>query len=210
MPLSGRGSRSEPRTISNGDLDACITALSRLSLSPPHSRRYPHKSAQKSHSNVRAIPTNKLTSQLSPSLPRLLSPVLDTSVAVSHKPPPKHPLPYPTPITIPRSQNIDIPRSTRRKVCPIPYQRPASRSPTSLESPSSSFSRTIRRTPSLVSDHGSEASSPSTPPDFPSIPIPTPTTPCKGSSPEVVSFLEQFLVPHSDWPDIDFGIDIYG
>ena len=213
IPLPGRGSGREPTTKFDLDLEACVTAFTRLSLGPPSHKMDPGMLPNTPHNaRPRTHLTSKLKSKsrLSPSLPRLVSPALDTSVAVSHRPHPKHPSPYPSPITIPRSQNIDIPRSARRKVCPIPYQRPAGRSSTSPESPESSFSRTIRRTPSLVSDHGSEASSPSTPPDFSSMPIPTLTTSGKGSSPEAVSFLEQFLVPHSDWPDIDFGIDVYG
>ena len=158
-------------------------------------------------------PTSKarVTSQLSPSRPRLVSPTLDVSVAVSHKAPPKNAQPYTPPTNIPRTQNIDVPRSCRRKVCSIPYRRPAIHPSTSPESPSSpSFSRTIRRTPSLTSDHGSEASSPSTPPDFSFIPIPTSTLIHKDLSPEAVSPLEHSPAHHSWWHGIDSGTDIYG
>lgn len=207
--LSRRNSNCEPKPITDGDLDACIDAFSRLSLGPPPPQRSP-KTTQKSRSRARVTSTPKPTSQLSPSRPRLVSPKLDTSVAVSHRTSPKN---TPSPTTVTPTQNIDIPRSTRRKVCSIPYRRPTAHPSSSPESPSSSyFPCAIRRTPSLVSDHGSEASSPSTPPDIPSIPTPTFASARKDSSPDAISSLEQFLAPYPElgWQDFDLGIDLYG
>lgn len=213
LPLLAR-SGCEPRTISDEDLDACIDALSQLSLGPssPQSKssHKPSKIVSKSRSRTYTTSNPKLTSQLSPSRPRLVSPILDTSVAVSHKLLPKHAPSYPSPPTISRTHNIDIPRSDRRRVCSIPYRRPTIQPSTSPESLPSSLSRGIHRTPSLVSDHGSEASSPSTPPDFPFIPIPSPTFARKGFFPEVTSPLEHSPTRYSVWHDIDFGTDLYG
>lgn len=207
-------SEREQKTAPDYDLTMCIAAFARLSLGPPLPSRgsgKPSKTASKSRSRTHATSNLKPTSQLSPSHPRLVSPTLDTSVAVSHKPLPKN-SPSNAPSTdTPRTQNIDIPRSNRRKVCSIPYRRPAIHPSTSPVSPSSSyFSRSIHCTPSLISDHGSEASSPSTPPDFPSMPIPIPTLAGKGSFPEAMSPLEHSPVRHSAWHSIDFGTDIYG
>lgn len=215
MPLPERVPKSEPQAISDNDLEECIAAFSRLSLAPPSPKRRdsrkPSIVVPSPRPRTPAIQSPKLISRLSPSHPRLVSPALDTFVAVSHKHLSKNTPSHLFPMSTPRAQNIDIPRHNRRKVCSIPYRRPTNNLPTPPESPPSpSFSRVICRTPSLISDHGSEASSPSTPPEFPSIPIPTPTTPRKGTSPEPVSLLDQFLVPQSDWPDIDFGLDVYG
>jgi len=213
IPLYERGSRYDPRVAPDSDIDGCITALSGLSLGPPSPQRNSHslsKAGLKPRSRTFPASNPKLISQLSPSRPRLVSPILNTSVAVSHKPLPKHTLSYPSPSTIPRTQNIDIPRSDRRKACSIPYRRPTIQPSTSPESPPSSLSRSIHRTPSLVSDHGSEASSPSTPPDFPSMPIPSPTFARKSSFPEATSLLEHSPTRYSVWHDIDFGTDLYG
>ena len=212
-----KGFRYQPKAVSDSDLDACITALSQLSLGPPspqsRSFRKSSRAGSKLQSRNHATSTPRLTPRLSPSRPRLVSPAVDTSVAVSHKTPPKNtPSHLPT-TNMPRTKNIDIPLSNRRKVCSIPYRRPAIHQSASPESPSS-FSQSIRRTPSLVSDHGSEASSPSTPPDFPSMlmPVPPSTLARKDSFPESVSPLELLLVSHSEsgWQDIDFGTDVYG
>lgn len=212
MSLSQRTSGYELRTVSDDDLEACVEKFSQLSLDPssPQKSHTSSRLAPESRPGTRATSATKPTTRLSPSRPRPVSPKLDTSIAVSHDPLPKNSPSYSFPTTVPRTRNIDIPHSSRRKVCSIPYRRPTTHQFT--RQPPSSISRTIRRTPSLVSDHGSgsEASSPSTPPDFPSMPIPTPTTPRKGTSPEAVSLLDQFLVPQSDWPDIDFGLDLYG
>lgn len=215
IPLLQRRSGQKLNTTTDCDLDACVDAFARLSLGPPSSmNRSPHKppkTAPKSRSRIHTTSNPKPTPQLSPSRPRLVSPMLDTSVAVPHKSLPKSISSHSSPTNIPRTQNIDIPRASRRKVCSIPYRRPAIHPSTSPESPSSpSFSRTIRRTPSLTSDHGSEASSPSTPPDFPFMPIPTSTLIHKDSSPEVVSPLEHSPARHSWWHGIDSGTDIYG
>lgn len=214
MPAVGRGSRRAQRSVSTNDLDACIEALSRLSLGPPSpqaSSPKPSKS-QKPRSRSHSTSKSKSTFQPSPSRPRLVSPVLDASFALFHRLPPRNVTPCPPPAAMPPSQSIDIPRSNRRKACSIPYRRPAAHLSTSPESPEHSYSRSIRRTPSLVSDYDSEASSPSTPPDFPSVPIPTPIIARKGSFPESISLLERLLVPHSEpgWQNIDFGTDIYG
>lgn len=205
MPLLKRRSGRELRTISDDDLDACIDALSQLSLGrPPLQSRGSHKRS-KSQSRTDTTSGPKLISQLSHSRPRFVSPMLDTSVAVSHKPPLKNIPSHSLLIDIPRTKNIDIPRSSRRKVCSIPYQRPAIRPSASPESPSSpSLSRSISRTPSLVSDHESDASSPSISPDFPSMP----TFACKGSFLETP--FERSPVCHSRWHDVDFGTDVYG
>lgn len=212
IPLLERGPRCKPRTISGSDLDACINAFSRLSLgplSPSQGPRKPSRTAPKSRSRPHTS-SPRSTSQLSPSRPRLVSPTLDTSVAVSHKPLPNHTSSHPSPTNSHRTQNIDIPRSNRRKVCSIPYQRPTIPS-SSPESPSSpSFPRSIHRTPSLISDHGSEASSPSTPPDFPSIPIPTTTLTHKSSFPEAMSPFGYFPASYSVGHGIDFGTNTYG
>lgn len=214
IPLLRRGSKCVTRVASDSDLDACITALSQLSLGRPSTpSRNSHnlsKATLKPRSRTCPASNPKLTSQLSPSRPRLVSPILDTSVAVSHKPLPKHTPSYPSLPTISRTHNIDIPRSDRRKACSIPYRRPTIQPSTSPESPPSSLSCGIHRTPSLVSDHGSEASSPSTPPNFPSMPIPTPTFAHKSSFPETMSSLEHSPTRYSVWHDIDFGTDLYG
>jgi hypothetical protein len=213
IPLLERRTKLEPKTTSDCDLDACIDTLSRLSLGPPSPRRKStsklSKPVSKPRSRTHATPGPKPTSQLSPSRPRLVSPMVDTSVAVPHKPLPKHITSSPPPSNIPRTQNIDIPRSDRRKICSIPYRRPTLHLSTSPESPSSSsFSRSIHRTPSLVSDHGSEASSPSTPPDFPSMPIPPSVLPRKGSLPDAMPLFGHFPVRYPDGGH--FGTDIYG
>lgn len=216
MPLSQGRLKREPKTMSDCDLDACIASLAKLSLGPSSPSRRSGKPLKTTHNpRPRTQDTSKLkpTSQLLPSLPRLISPVLDTSVAVSHGPLPKNASYFPPSTTsgISRTQNVDIPRSNRRKVCSVPYRRPPVHPSTSPESPSSSyFAHSIHRTPSLVSDHGSETSSPSTPPDFSFMPIPTSTLAQKNSFPETISPLESFLVPHSGWQDIDFGTDFYG
>ena len=214
IPLLERGAKREPRATVNYDVEGCISALARLSLGPPPTSRgsaKPPKTSPKPPSRADATPGPKLTSQLSPSRPRLVSPMLDTSVAVSYKHFPGNGLFYPLPINTPRAQNIDIPRPNRRKVCSIPYRRPTVHPSASPESPSpSSFSRSIRRTPSLTSDHGSEASSPSTPPDFPSLPTPASTPAHKGSFSEATSPSEHSSTRHSGWHSIDFGTNIYG
>ena len=211
IPLSGGGSLWEPKTKSDCDLDACITALAKLSLGSPPPIRGSNKPSKTTHNpRSRALVTSKLklTPQLFPSLPRLVSPTLNTTIAVSDGPLPKSTPCYSPPASISCTQNVDIPRSSRRKVSSIPYRRPTTPLSTSPESPPSSyFSHGICRTPSLVSDHGSEASSPSTPPDLASMPIPTSTLAHKGP---LVSPLEQFLVPHSNWQDFDFATDFYG
>ena len=204
----------EPRTTSDGDLDACIDALSRLSLgphSPSRGSRKSSKPAPKPLSRTHTTSNSKPTSQLSPSRPRLVSPMLDTSVAVSHKPLPKPTPSYPPPTNVPRTQNIDIPRSNRRKICSLPYQRPTVPPSGSPDSPSSSsFPHSIRRTPSLISDHGSEASSPSTPPDFSSMPIPAPALARKSSLPDAIPPSGHSLAHYSDWGHgINFGTNIY-
>lgn len=210
IPLSERGSGWEPRIISDSDLDACIDAFSRLSLgSPPPNRgsRRPSKTAHKSQPSIHTPSNPRPTSQLSPSRPRLVSPTLDTSVAVSYKPLPKCTPSHPSSTNIPRTQNIDIPRSNRRKVCSIPYRRPTIHPPSSPESPPSpSFPLGIHRTPSLTSDHGSDVSSPSTPPDFPSMPISTTALACKSSFPEAMSPFANYSGGHG----IDFGTNICG
>lgn len=212
MPLLKRGSERDQGVTSDCDIETCILALGRLSLeSPPPSRGSgkPSKTVLKPPSHTHTTPCLKLTSQLSPSRPRLVSPMLDTSVAVSHKSSPENNPRHSSPINIPRTKNVDIPRSNRRKVCSIPYRRPRIHSSASPESPPP-FSRTIRRTPSLISDHGSEASSPSTPPDFPSMPIPAPTFARKASFPEATSPSEHSPVRHSVWHGIGFTPDVHG
>jgi len=196
--------KSVPTTAFDDELEACTAAFSRLSLeSSRHSKR-PRKTSR-AESKPR-----QYVSVLSPSRPRLVQPTLDTSVAVPYKPLPKHISSYPPPTNITHSQNIDIPRS--RKACSIPYRRPTMDTSTPLEPPStSSFSRGMRRTPSLISDHGSEASSPSTPPDFSPIHTPAPTLSHKGSSPETISPPGHSPVRYYEGGyDVDFGTDIYG
>ena len=214
IALLERVPRCELRTMSDSDLDECIDAFSRLSLGPPppsQSSRRPLKTAPKARSRTPTTSHPKPTSQLSPSRPRLVSPMLDTSVAVSYKPLSKPTPAYPSPTNIPRTHSIDIPRSNRRKVCTIPYQRPTIHLSSSPELPSSSsFSHTIHRTPSLVSDHGSEASSPSTPPDFPSIPIHTTALARKRSFPEAIFSFGYLPANYSGGHGIDFGTNIYG
>lgn len=202
IPVLVKGSRRERRAISTSDLDTCIDAFSRLSLgsispltSPqpsktPKPRPCPHGTSKRS------------TFRLSPSRPRLVSPMLDTSFAIFQTSTPRSV----TPAVAHRTQNIDIPRSNRRMACSIPYRRPATRPPTSPESSPSFSPHSICRTPSLASDHGSEASSPSTPPD-----IPTSALPCKDPF-EPMSLLEQFLAPYpgSEWQDINYETDLYG
>ncbi|KAF9786150.1 hypothetical protein BJ322DRAFT_1020252 [Thelephora terrestris] len=211
IPLSERMFGYERRAASSNDLDACIDALSRLSLGPPSSQKGSPKPSKtlKSRSHAHATSKTKPKFQLSPSRPRLVSPMLDTSSAVSERSPTKS-APSPPSLIIPPTQNIEIPRSNRRKACSIPYRRPPIHPSASLESQESSYFSRASRTPSLVSDHGSEASSPSTPPDFPSIPIP-PTLARKDPFPEALS-LEQFLTPYpeSGWQDINFGTDLCG
>jgi len=48
------------------------------------------------------------------------------------------------------------------------------------------------------------------PPDFPSMPMSTPTLARKDSFPEAMSSLEYSPVRHSGWHGIDFGIDLCG
>ena len=214
IPLLEKRSERKPKATSDCDLDACTAALARLSLGPPppsQGSRQPSKTTTKLRSRTHTTSNPKPTSQLSPSRPRLVSPTLDTSVAVSRKPLPKSTLFYPLSTSIPRAQNIDIPRSNRRKICSIPYQRPTIHPSSSPESPSSpSFPCSIHRTPSLVSDHDSEASSPSTPPDFPSTYIPTTALARKGSFPEAMSPFGYFPANYSGGHVIDFGTNVYG
>jgi len=214
IPLLTRSSKREPKSTSDCDIDGCIAELARLSLeSPPPSQgsHRPSKIDPKPRSHKRTNSNLKPTSPLSPSRPRLVSPTLDTSVAVPHKPLPKHTTSYPSPANTHRSLSIDIPRSDRRKACSIPYRRPPIHPSTSPESPSSSSSlHSIRRTPSLVSDHGSEASSPSTPPDLPSTFIHPPTLIRKDTFPEAIPLFEHSPTYPSWEYDIDFESDIYG
>lgn len=211
IPLLKRRPEQEPKTTPGYDLDACTTALARLSLGPSQGSGKLTKSVSKPRSPTHATPNFKPTSQLSPSRPRLVSPALDTSVAVSHKLPPRNTPSCSSPTNIPRTQNIDIPRSSRRKICSIPYRRPTAHPPSPPESPASSpSSYSIHRTPSLVSDHGSEASSPSTPPDFPPMPAPTSNLVRKDAFLEAMSSFEHSPVYHFGWHDIDFRTDIYG
>ena len=215
ISLLERSSRREPRAVSDDDLDACIDALSRLSLGQPSPRsggsRKPSKTDPKPRSRPHTASKPKATFQLSPSRPRLASPTLDTSTAVPHKPLPKHAPLHTSPANSIRTQNIDIPRSNRRKTCSIPYRRPTIHPPTSPESPESvSFSPSIHRTPSLVSDHGSEASSPSTPPDFSSMPVYAPSLDYKNTFPEPTFLFGDSAICYPGEYDIDFGTDIYG
>ena len=210
MPQLKRSPACERRTISDNDINSLIDNFSLLSLGPLASqsrRRHSSKVAPKSRSNGRAISTLKPIFQPSP--PLSVSPKLDTSVAVSHKSLKNSPS-QPSFVSIPRTQNIDIPRPHRRKICSIPYLRPTVQPISPPEPPSSSFLRSVRRTPSLVSDHGSEASSPSTPPDPLPISIPTSTLTHEGACSGEVSLLDQLLVPLPGWQGIDFGTDIYG
>lgn len=209
ISLLEKGSRREQRTMSCRDLDECIDAFSRLSLGPssPRNSHTLPKTVPKPRSRTPATTSPKFTSQLSPSRPRLVSPTLDTSVALSHNLLAKTTCPPPSGVP-PRAQNINIPRSNHRRIYSIPYQRPKISPSTPPESPPPPpFPRSIHRTPSLVSDYGSEseASSPSTPPNFPPVPA------RKGFFPDEPTLSPQHSPAHHPLlHSVDFGNVIYG